>query len=243
MKWDDTGIIISSKKHGDSSLILSVLTEEHGKHSGYIRNKVTKKNSFIYEIGNIIDLTWTGRLEDHLGYYKCELLNSYSYNFFDNSLTLNALNSFCDLQNNFLPEREVYKNLYNHGISFIKLVNSKNLDWVYNYIKWEVILLSELGYGMDLSCCAVTGNKNNLIYVSPKSGRAVSADAAGKWKSKLLNLPGFLISSELEKINKNNIIDGIKLTSFFLKKYLSNLGLKLPESRDRFVNELMKLSF
>ena len=242
MKWHDIGIIISSKKHGDNSLILSVLTKEHGKHSGYISNKITKKNSFIYEIGNIVDLTWTGRLEDHLGYYKCELLNSYCYNFFDSSLTLNALNSFCDLQNNFLPEREVYKKLYNHSISFIKLVNSNNLDWIYDYIKWEVTFLSELGYGMDLSSCAVTGNIKNLIYVSPKSGRAISADAAGRWKSKLLNLPYFLITSDESDINKNSIIDGIKLTSFFLKKYLSNLDLKLPESRDRFVNELMKLS-
>ena len=242
MKWDDIGLIISSRRHGDNGLIISVLTRDHGKHSGYIRNKVTKKNSFIYELGNFINLTWTGRLEEHLGYYQCELIKSYSYNFFNNSLNLSALNSFCDMQNIFLPEREVYKNLYEESINFVKIVNNNSYDWLSHYVKWELFLLSELGYGIDLSSCAVTGKKSDLIYVSPSSGRAVSASAVGKWKNRMLDLPKFLITKDMSNIEKENIINGIKLTSYFFKKYLTNLGLNLPASRDRFINELLKLN-
>jgi len=241
MNWNDNGIIISMRKHGDNSLILNVLTENHGLHSGYIRNKISKKNSFIYQMGNVLSITWTGRLEEHLGYFKCELLYSFSYKFLNNRLALNALNSFCDLHNFLLPEREVYKNLFSKSIKFLEFTDTENTEWVREYIRWEVILLSELGYGLDLSSCAVTGNNNDLHYVSPKTGRAVSTEVAGKWKNKLLNLPSFLVSVDNKTINKKDILDGIKLTSFFLKKYLFTLNLNLPISRDRFINELKKL--
>tara|TARA_B100002052_G_scaffold297199_1_gene327349 strand:- start:565 stop:1299 length:735 start_codon:yes stop_codon:yes gene_type:complete len=242
MKWDDTGLILSSRRHGDNSLILSVLTMKHGKHSGFVRHKVTKKNSFIYEIGNVLDLTWTGRLEDQLGYYRCELIKSYSYNFFDNPLNLLALNSFCEMQNNFLPERESYKNLYRESLHFLKIVNYNNFDWLCDYIRWELKFLAELGYGIDLTSCAVTGQKEDLSFVSPKTGRAISASAAGVWKKRLLALPRFLVNSNISNIDKSSIIDGINLTSFFLKKHLSMLGLKLPGSRDRFINEIHKIN-
>ena len=242
MKWDDTGLILSSRKYGDNSLILSVLTKDHGKHSGFVRHKVTKKNSFIYEIGNVINVTWTGRLEDQLGYYKCELIKSYSYNFFDNALNLSALNSFCEMQNKFLPEREVYKSLYEESLNFLKIVNYTSYNWLYSYIKWELLFLADLGYGIDLSCCAVTGVNEDLKYVSPRTGRAISSNAAGTWKKRLLKLPKFLITTEESDVNKSDILDGINLTSFFLKKHLSNLGLKLPQSRDRFINELQRIT-
>jgi len=241
MNWNDTGIIISMRKHGDNNLILNVLTENHGLHSGYIRNKISKNNRYIYQMGNVLFLTWTGRLEEHLGYYRCELLHSFSHKFLNNVLTLNALNSFCELHNSLLPEREMYKNLFSKSIKFLKLVDAENTDWISEYIRWELILLSELGYGLDLTSCAVTGINNDLHYVSPKTGRAVSTVAAGKWKNKLLVLPHFLVSIEKKVIDKKDILNGIELTSFFLKKYLFTLDLKLPISRDRFINELKKL--
>ena len=241
MRWSDKGLVISVKKYGENSLILHLFTKDHGVHAGLVKYSTTKKNGYIYELGNILSVEWTGRLEEQLGFYKSELEKSYLYNIINNSLKLDALNSICSMLSMFLPERQVNSKLYKETIEIIKYLNNNNMTWVSRYAQWELLLLSELGYGLDLSQCAVTGEIENLKYVSPKSGRAVSELGAGIWVKKLLILPKFLQKFNTNALDNDELNYGIKLTTFFLNRYVVSIGLKLPESRDRFTNKLKKL--
>ena len=241
MRWSDKGLVVSVKKYGENSLILHLFTKDHGVHAGLVKYSTTKKNGYIYELGNILSVEWTGRLEEQLGFYKSELEKSYLYNIINNSLKLDALNSICSMLSMFLPERQVNSKLYKETIEIIKYLNNNDMTWVSRYAQWELLLLSELGYGLDLSQCAVTGEIENLKYVSPKSGRAVSELGAGIWVKKLLILPKFLQKFNTNALDNDELNYGIKLTTFFLNRYVVSIGLKLPESRDRFTNKLKKL--
>ena len=238
MRWQDKGLVISVKKYGENSLILHLFTENHGVHAGLVRHNSRKKNGNIYELGNYLSVEWTGRLEEQLGFYKSELENSYLYNIMNNSLKIEVLNSICSMLKIFLAERQVNTQLYIKTLEIIKYLNNMEEIWLSRYIQWELLLLSESGYGLDLSKCAVTGKLDNLKYVSPKSGRAISEEGAGKWVNKLLILPNFLHKSNANTIDKDELYHGLKLTTFFLNRYVSSIGLKLPDSRDRFTNKL-----
>ena len=243
MRWQDKGLVISVKKYGENSLILHLFTINHGVHAGLVKYSSTKKSGYIYELGSILCVEWTGRLEEQLGFYKAELDKSYLYTIINNSLTLEALNSICSMLKMFLAERQVNCKLYHKTIEIIKYLDDKDMTWLSKYIHWELLLLSELGYGLDLSKCAVTGEIKNLKYVSPKSGRAVSLLGAGKWAKKLLILPKFLQKINANTIENDELNNGIILTTFFLNIYVLSVGLKLPESRDRFTNKLRKVKF
>ena len=240
MKWQDKGMVVSVKKYGENSLILTLFTENHGLHAGLVKYISIKKSVNIYQVGNILSVVWTGRLEEHLGFYKSELDQSYIYNIMNNAFTLEALISLCALIHRFLAERQPHKSLYKKSIELIKLLNNKDSTWLCHYIRWELLLLTELGYGLDLSQCAVTGEVDNLEFISPKTGRAVSSIGAGKWKNKLLILPSFLMNCNQNTLDNNELINGIKLTTFFLNRYALSIGLRLPEARDRFTNRLYK---
>ena len=182
-------------------------------------------------------------MSEQLGFYKAELDKSYLYTIINNSLTLDALNTICSMLKIFLAERQVNSNLYHETIKIIKYLNDKDMTWVCKYIHWELFLLSELGYGLDLSECVVTGENEDLKYVSPKSGRAVSNKGSGKWANKLFILPEFVQKLNTNIINNDDLSNAIKITTFFLNRYVSSIGLQLPASRDRFTNKLKKVKF
>ena len=150
MRWSDKGLVISVKKYGENSLILHLLTKDHGVHAGLVKYTSTKKSGYIYELGNILSVEWTGRLEEQLGFYKSELEKSYLYSIINNSLKLDALNTICPMLSIFLPERQVNSKLYQETIEIIEHLNNNDMTWVSRYIQWELLLLSELGYGLDL---------------------------------------------------------------------------------------------
>lgn len=241
MEWTDRAIVISSSKHGEGSLIVRLLTENHGLHAGLVRG--VKKSSAICQPGNFINVTWKARLEEHLGNFSVELHRPVFAEVFDEPLKLSAVNSSCSLVKATLPEREPNEKIFDIVSEFLAGIGN-NQSWIQDYIHLELELLGKLGYGLDLSECAATGEKNFLFYVSPKSGRAVSQAGGLPYKEKLLKLPSFLrpvSDTSYAKLAKDimEIVDGMKLTRYFLEKYVFNShNNKLPVARERFVQRL-----
>lgn len=240
MEWIDDGIVLSARKHGESSAIVTLLTRQHGRHAGLVRGGTGKRLRGILQPGNSVQASWRGRLAEHLGTYTIDAGHAYAAAALSDPLRLAALTSAAALAETALPEREPHPAIY-EGLEVL-LANLEHDDvWPIIYIKWELGLLSELGFGLDLNACAATGSIDDLTYVSPKSGRAVSTDAAQPYKDRLLPLPTFLTTSGLGG-NSQEIRQGLKLTGHFLEHHVfAHRDANLPAARrrlaDRFRSE------
>ena len=240
MKWEDEGILLSVMPFGESSTIIEVFTPSQGRYRGLVRSGVKKVFSGHLEPGAQLQLNWNARLEEHLGVFSVEHTKSRVSQLFGRRTILNGFNSIISLLLVSLPEREPFEAVYWNTIELVDSMNNSQA-WIRSYIKWELLLLSELGYGLDLTQCALTGTSTNLEYVSPKSGRAVSRDAGHEWSSKLLPLPRFLTSvNSEEQVDQKNIELGFRLTGYFLEKRVLNpINQKdLPAARQRFVESV-----
>ena len=238
MEWNDKGILLVSRPYGENFKILQFFTKENGIHNGLIR--YSKKNiNFEIQPGNQFNIRWKARLQEHLGTFELDLIKNRTSSFFINKSFLIAFNSVTSLIISSLPERERYLNLYEGTIDLIDSLSISN-DWLLKYVRWELLLLNEVGFGLDLSKCIVTGKSENLKYVSPKSGCAVSELAGENWKNKLLKLPTFLTENKENSVPKEEIIKGLKLTEFFLRKniFYESFEKKLPKSRDLFIKSI-----
>ena len=239
MKWSDFGIVLSARKHGEGSAIVSLMTLEHGRHAGLVRGGSGKRARGIYEAGNLVSVEWRARLEDHLGSFTCELLQPQAALYLDDSFRLSGLSSACAVLEMALPEREPHPEIYESLFNFI--VNLSEDTWLEEYVKWELDLLADLGFGLDLTSCASTGQNDELIYVSPKSGQAVSTNAGEPYKDKLLALPDFLMNG-LEnppEIDFNALYLGLNLTGYFMGRHVfihHNNGE--PPARTRLVDRI-----
>ncbi|AZV80245.1 DNA repair protein RecO [Parasedimentitalea marina] len=235
MEWRDHGIMLNLRRHGESSAIIDVFTEGHGRHAGVVRGGASRKQAPVLQPGAQLDLIWRARLEDHLGHYQAELLRSRAAAAFSGRLALAGLNAVTALLSFCLPEREPHGDLYTKSEQLLDLLEQEEL-WPLAYLNWELALLEEMGFGLDLTSCAVTGAREGLIYVSPKSGRAVSAKGAGDWASRLLPLPPVLRGEGDGE--DAEIAQGLRTTGFFLEARLApSLGRHpLPEARGRFVD-------
>ena len=193
----------------------------------------------ILEPGNQVDLTWRARLEDHLGTLTVEPIKSRAAVLMTDRRTLAGLNAMTALLSFALPEREAHPKLYAGTLTVLDMMTD-NPHWPLAYLRWELSLLEDLGFGLDLGACAVTGSNDTLAYVSPKTGRAVSLSAAGKWKSKLLPLSPALIGQG--QGTPEDVTDGLKTTGHFLHTWLApSLGHKpLPDARQRLVDLLAR---
>ncbi len=220
VNWSDTGIVLSTKKYGEGSVIISLMTPEHGRHAGLVRGGGGKRARGTYEAGNCVSATWSARIEDQLGNYRCELLKPFAAFYLDDVLRLAGLSSACSVVERALPERETYPQIYESLFKFLSNLESK--DWLEEYVRWEISILAALGFGLNLTSCASTGQKDDLLYVSPKSGQAVSRTAGEPYKDKLLALPNFLQkgSENSRQINYGSIFDGLYLTSYFLNQHI-----------------------
>jgi DNA repair protein RecO (recombination protein O) len=230
MNIQDIGIIVFKKHMQENAALISVFTKNHGIYTGFVK-RLNKKNIHIYQTGNIVNFTWKARLEEHLGMADCELINSSSH-FMNNKNQLYALNSLLSIIKASFKERIPYKYFFEALYNYISDKNRKFCFTEYIYL--EKLILREIGYGLDLSSCAVTGTRKNLAYVSPKTGRAVSFSAGKQYHDKLLRLPYCLLtkSSPQEVID---IEDSAKLILYFLKRYV--FGNYEPESRKIFVKQ------
>ncbi len=235
MDWQDTGTVLTTRRHGENSAILRVFTENHGLHAGVVRGATSRKNAPVLQPGTQIAVTWRARLEDHLGSFTVEPLQSRAATLMSGRLELAALNAITALLSLTLPEREPHPKLYHRTITLLDMIGETDA-WPLAYLHWELGLLDEMGFGLDLSRCAVTGAKDGLKYVSPKSGRAVSEAGAGQWKDQLLPLPECLLSAR--NGGGDGITPGLKTTGYFLKNWLAPaLGDKpLPPARQRFAD-------
>ena len=237
MEWQDDGIILGVKRHGESSAIVSLLTRDHGRHAGLVKGAYGKKLRGTLQPGNKIHATWRARLEEHLGSYTVELLTSNTAPLLLDAGKLAALISACAVIEQGFPEREAHPNLYETFSSLTIALDHQ--EWAATYVKWEMSVLTELGFGLDLSQCAATGVVEDLIYVSPKSGRAVSADAGAPYRDKLLNLPGFLLGEGV--VETRDVVDSMRLTGYFLSRHLFAAHDKpMPDARMRLLDWLRK---
>lgn len=234
MDWRDEGILLSTRRHGETSAIIDVFTPEHGRHSGVVRGGTSRKIAPILQPGAQLDVTWRARLEDHIGSFQVEPVRSRAAAALGDRLALAGLNAVTALLSFSLPEREPHARLYRRSEQLLDLLDQPEI-WPLAYLKWELCLLEEMGYALDLEACAVTGQREDLVFVSPKSGRAVSRAAAGEWATRLLPLPDVLRG--VGSGSDAQVADGFRTTGHFLTAHLAaDLGNKpLPEARARFV--------
>lgn len=236
MKWEDEAIVLSTRPYGERASIVTMLTHRHGVHSGLVRG--VKQVAVHCQPGYQVEVTWQARLEEQLGTFTVELRRPFSALLLHTPLPLSALRSACALVQLAVPEREPHTELYTALVEFCTTLEHVE-QWPSGYLAFELELLRLLGYGLDLSCCAATGETQQLIYVSPMSGRAVSAAAGAPYKDKLLPLPAWLLEPEPEKaVSLTEMIDAIRLSSYFLEQYVfGSQRERMPAARDYFIQQ------
>ncbi|KIC35007.1 DNA repair protein RecO [Leisingera sp. ANG-M7] len=239
MEWRDHGILLSVRPHGESSAIIDVFTEQHGRHAGVVRGGASRRMAPILQPGAQLDVTWRARLEDHLGSYHAEPLRSRAAAALSGRLALAGLNTVTALLSFCLPEREPHAGLYTRSEQLLDFLGNEDL-WPFAYLRWEMALLEDMGFGLDLSACTVTGSRFGLAYVSPKTGRAVSREGAGEWADRLLPLPPVMLG--LGDAGDAEIVQALRTTGHFLEAHLApSLGNHPPpEARARLLDLLSR---
>ncbi len=237
MQWSDEGIILGSRRHGEADVILEAMTREHGRHLGLVRGGRSRRRRAELQAGNGVDLVWRARLDEHLGHYAVEPVTLRAADLMHDRLALSGLQLLA-AHLRLLPERDPHRRLYDAALIVLDgLDEPENAGRL--MVLFEMMLLDELGFGLDLSACAATGTADDLVYVSPKSGRAVSRAAGAPYQAKMLPLPAFLIGREERTPGPPEIAAGFRLTGFFLARNVwEPRAAKPPQPREAFLKEL-----
>lgn len=238
MDWRDEGVLLAVRKHGESAAIIEMFTPSHGRHAGVVRGGAGRRMAPVLQPGAQLDVAWRARLEDHLGAFTVEPLQGRAAEVMGDPMALAGLSAVCSLLAFCLPEREPHPDLYARSIALLDALGAD--QWAYAYLRWELALLDEMGFGLDLGACAVTGRNDDLAYISPRTGRAVTRTGAGDWADRLLPLPTSLLGRADAEVE--NILQGLSVTGHFLSGHLARaLGEKpLPAARQRFVDRLAR---
>ncbi len=241
MHWTDEAIVLSVKPHGETAAVAEIFTRAHGRHLGLVHGGRSRKMRPILQIGNHVDCTWKARLSEHLGHVTMELRRGYAAGAMDDSAALAGLTSLCTLAR-LLPERDPHPALFEVTLFVLGFLDDVTV-WPALLVRWELALLDELGFGLDLTECASTGSNDQLIYVSPKSGRAVSASAGEPYRDKLLRLPAFLTKARQAGVMPGDVMDGLALTGYFLEtRVMQPRGDAMPQARRRLAEVLERRS-
>lgn len=239
MQWTDEGIVLGTRRHGEANAILELMTCAHGRHLGLVRGGAGSRLRPVLQPGNRISCTWSARLDEHLGHYAVEALDARAASFLPVSYALYGITHLAALCR-MLPERDPHPQIH----AALEEVLDRLLDPHHagpSVVRFEFQLLAELGFGLDLATCAVTGEDKELVYVSPRSGRAVSREAGEPWKHKLLVLPAFLHQAFADDPSLQDVADGFALTGFFLLRHvLEPRGLGLADARANFIAALRR---
>ena len=214
MEWEAPAAILDVRPYNDADALVTVMTEPHGTHRGLVRGGLSRKQASIWQPGNLIQARWIGRLSDQLGTLTAEPVLAAAALAMDDALHLAVLSAACAVAEGALPEREPHPIVFGGLVGLVANLVDDPAP-VETLVRWEADLLTELGYGMDLSTCAITGGSDDLRYVSPRSGRAVAGSAAGQWEAKLLVLPAFLGGGPG---TADGWRDGLLLTGHFLAR-------------------------
>ena len=237
MEWQDSGIIINKTEYNDKAVIVGCLTEEHGIRHGLVNKS---KNNNNVTIGNSVEITWRGRLESHLGRFS---INSYTpiyQHIYHDYTRLNAVLSICSIISLAILEKEKQERLYIKLANFLTLISNNSYKWINAFVKLELYILSISGFGLELNKCTVTETTQNLKYISPKTGKAVSSDIGRKYEKKLFPLLDIFIKHK-ENINIKEAVDALNiLTHFFEKHILPLKNSSMPQHRLELLETLKR---
>jgi DNA repair protein RecO (recombination protein O) len=235
MEWSDDAIILSVRPHGETSAIVEAFTHAHGRHLGLVRGGSSRRSKPTLQPGNSVHLQWRARLTEHLGNYSIEPMRARAGEMLESRDRLLGLNAFTAIASAALPEREPHDAVYEAGEILLDAILTEDFaHWAPLFVRWEAGLLEALGFGLDLSQCAATGSLDDLAYVSPKSGRAVSAQAGEPYRDRMFRLPGFLLGSQNAEPSMADIAEGLRLTEYFLlDRVLQPHGREVPPARLR----------
>ncbi len=239
MEWRDEGIILGTRRHGETSAILEVMTRAHGRHLGLVRGGRSRRLQPVLQPGNRVDLIWRARLDEHLGTFQAEALEMNAARLMDSAVAVYGLQVLA-AHLRLLPERDAHGALYETlGLMIAHLDDADAAGEL--VARFELLVLDELGFGLDLSECAATGTRSDLAYVSPKSGRAVSREAGAPWHDRMLPLPVFLQRGASLRADPAAIEDAFRLTGFFLSRHVYEpRGVEAPDARAGFLAALRR---
>ena len=234
MEWADEGVVLSVRPHGETAAVAELLTRAHGRHLGLVHGGRGRTKRPILQPGNHVTAHWRARLADQLGVLTLELKHPYAAEVLDSRLGLMGLECLTTLAR-LLPERDPHPSLFEVTLFVLGFLPEDHI-WPALYARWELALLADLGFGLDLSTCAVTGTNDYLAFVSPRTGRAVSMSAAEPYKDKLLPLPGLFTGAGASGATAADVAAALRLTGHFLERdVLVPRGLVMPDARGRLL--------
>jgi DNA repair protein RecO (recombination protein O) len=241
MEWTDDGIVLGVRRHGESSAIVELLTRAHGRHLGLVRGGAGSRMRPLLQPGNGVRAVWRARLDEHLGYYAIEGTQLRAATVLASSHAVYGVTHLASLAR-LLPERDPHQDIYEMLDRTLDDFDDAG-EAAVHLVKFELAMLAELGFGLDLENCAATGATSDLVYVSPKSGSALSRQAGEPWRDRLLRLPPFLggSGSEPDRWSDQDLQDGFRLTGFFLLRHvLEPRGQRHSDARDGFINAVIR---
>jgi DNA repair protein RecO (recombination protein O) len=234
VEWSDDAIVLAVRALGESGAVVEALTRDHGRHMGLVRGGASRRMKPVLQPGNTLKLVWRARLNEHLGSFAVELERARAGELMEHREALIGLNAFSSVAAAAMPERESHAPVFTAGEILLDAMMDDGVDhWGPLYVRWEAGLLDALGFGLDLTHCGATGVTDDLIYVSPRSGRAVSRAGGVAYKERLFALPPFLLGSQ-NAVSRADIVAGLRLTGYFLhERVLVPHGRELPQARLR----------
>jgi len=239
MQWNDRAIILSVKKFSEHSAVVTLLSREHGIYSGVAKAALSKKQCGTYQSGNWVHASWRARLDEHMGSLQCDLEKPVAALAMHDRLALAGLNAVCAMMPLAMHERDPHPWVFDAAAQLLRKIACGE-EWVSDYVRFEVSLLRDAGFGLDLTQCVASGVRSNLMYVSPKSGCAVSAVEGEPYKNKLLPLPAFLLQDDAVA-DLDGLKAGFRLTTYFFTEWmLAAHGGKMPAARIRLVEMLVE---